>query len=70
MKNTIYTITNKIDAISSRLQKAEECISVLEDRVLEANRAEQMRYKQTLDNGKKNGDCQFLCSLEKSHNML
>ena len=45
MQNTITEIKNSPEAANSRIQEAEECISEVEDRLVEITDAEQKREK-------------------------
>lgn len=51
MKNatrTVNEIENILDAINSRLEKAEEFINDLEERIMESNQAKHVRGKKKL----------------------
>ena len=45
MNNTINEIKNSLEGINSRITEAEECISDLEDKIVEITAAEQNKEK-------------------------
>ena len=47
MNNTIFEIKNNLEGTNSRVTKTEERISVLENRIVEINEAEQKKKKKS-----------------------
>lgn len=49
MKNTVTEIRNRLDAMNSSLEEAEEKISDLEDKIIENNEIEQKKEEEILE---------------------
>ena len=47
MKNSIAEINNTLEGMNSRLSDREECVSDLEDRIMETTQSEQQKETQT-----------------------
>ena len=63
MNNTINEIKNSLEGISSRITKAEERISDLEDKIVKITTAEQKQEKRMK---RRYSNCKYLCTQHRS----